>query len=420
MKRNLYGLLSLIIVVSMFLTACSSSAPVATQPADAPEAGGEVVEAPAEEGEEPAEDPAGEDPTAEPAETVEEPAAPSTDRKGGWLDKIIFSAIPDVDGAIPVLEAWEINMYAVAAENAAAFEKVRANPDLGYATTYGSNNQMLLNTSACDDTTLLNPFTSAKIREAMNWAIDRNYIAQEIMNGMAVPKYTALTGAFLDYSRYADLVAPLEVKYGYNLEKAQEVVDEEMAALGAEKGADGKWQYNGKPVVIIGVIRTEDKRKEIGNYFANQLEELGFTVERLEKQRAEASPIWTGDPKLCGFHFYTAGWINQTVSRDDGNNFLQFNTGEIQGIPVMNEYEPSPELYEVSQKLMNNDFSTMEERRELFAKALELSMEESLWGVWLTDNISFSPYTKGVQSAYDLAGGFAPARLWPFTLRYEG
>lgn len=35
---------------------------------------------------------------------------------------------------------------------------------------------------------------------------------------------------------------------------------------------DGKWTFNGEPITLIGLIRIEDTRKEIGNYFANQLE----------------------------------------------------------------------------------------------------------------------------------------------------
>jgi len=407
MKRKFFVVLSLVLVASMLLGACAQ-----TPPAVEPTPGvADAVDTPAAP--QATEAPSVAEPTAE-------PPAPTSDRKGGLLDRIIFSAIEEVEAAVPQLEAGSIDLYAVAAEDAVTFEKVQNTAGLKYAQSYGSNNQMLLNTSVCTDTTKLNPFTSAKIREAMNWAVDRNYIAQEIMGGLAKPKYTVLTGAFVDYARYADIISGLETKYAYDLERAQAVVDEEMPKLGAEKDANGKWTYNGEPVTLIGVHRTEDKRKEIGNYFAGQLEALGFTVDRQDKDRREAAPIWQGEPKDCQFHYYTAGWINTQVSRDDGNNFLQYNTGEIQLIPVMNDYKPSEELYDVSRKLINNEFSSMEERREMFKTALELSMEESLWGIWVTDNISFSPYVNTVVGAYDLAGGFASAQLWPYTLQREG
>ena len=62
----------------------------------------------------------------------------------------------------------------------------------------------------------------------------------------------------------------------------------------------------------------------------------------------------------------------------------------------------------------------MDERRELFKTALELSMTESLWGVWVTDNVSFSPFMNGIEGAYDLAGGFASSQLWPYTIKRAG
>jgi peptide/nickel transport system substrate-binding protein len=419
MKRNLSVIFSMVLMLSMVLTACGGAAAPLPQ---ATEATGvqntqaaqptQVVDTPTNSGETPAVSPT--------AGTAPTQAAPQSNRKGGWLDKIIFSGIAEADPAVAQIEAGAVDMYAVSAEDAAVFDKVKADPNLGYANVYGSSNQLLFNTDTCTDTSILNPFTSTKIREAMNWAVDRNYIAQEIMGGLAKAKYTVLTGAFLDYSRYADVISPLEAKYAYNFDKAKEVVTSEMQSMGAKAGANGKWEYNGKPVTIIGIIRTEDKRKEIGNYFANQLEELGFTVDRQERDRKEAGPIWQGDPKACKFTFYTAGWINNLVSRDDGNNFLQYNTGEVQNIPVMNDYKPSKDLYDVSRQLFNNDFKTMDERRQLFAKALDLSMQESWWGVWVTDNIAFSPYKKNIQAAYDLAGGFASAQLWPYTMRLNG
>jgi peptide/nickel transport system substrate-binding protein len=279
---------------------------------------------------------------------------------------------------------------------------------------------MLLNTVDCTSKGILNPFNNAKIREAMNWAMDRDYVVQEIFGGLAKPKFNPFTTAFPDYARYADLFSAIETKYAFDLEKAQAVVDAEMPGLGATKGADGKWQYKGKPVTVIVLIRTEDLRKEIGNYFSNQLEALGFTVNRQEKVRAEASPIWQGDPNLCTFMAYTAGWISPQIYRDEGLNFIQYNTGELQQLPVMNAYEPSEALQEVNTKLYTNDFATMDERRELFDKGLTLSMEESWWGVWVNDPIMFEAFTNKFEGASDLAGGFAGGQLFPFTARFKG
>jgi hypothetical protein len=60
----------------------------------------------------------------------------------------------------------------------------------------------------------------------------------------------------------------------------------------------------------VFLIRTEDERKLIGDYVANQLEALGFAVDRQYKTRTEASPIWVqlrSGGGLCGTSTPAAG-----------------------------------------------------------------------------------------------------------------
>lgn len=408
MKNNttIFKALSILFVIAFVLSACQQpTTPVATQAPVMTEAP-VVTEAPA---------------ITEAPVITEEPTVlptPATTRKGGWLDEIIFTAIADQEPAITQIQAGAIDIYPVTVDDAQLFEKVKADPNLKYALAYGSFNQLMFNTVVCKDIAILNPFTNQKIREAMNWAVDREYIIQEIFGGLGNPRYTLLTTTFPDYARYAPIIGQLISKYKFNMDKAKEVVKAEMEGMGATMGADGKWQYNGKPVIIIGLIRTEDKRKEIGDYFANQLEQLGFTVDRQYKVRSEAAPIWQGDPYTCGFTYYTAGWISTAISRDEGNMFAQYNTGRIQDIPLFLEYKPSPEYDEVLTKLQNNDFATMEERDALFAKALPMSMEESWQGLMINDTASFSPMKKDLVVSSDLAAAVAGTAFWPLTMRW--
>ena len=104
---------------------------------------------------------------------------------------------------------------------------------------------------------------------------------------------------------------------------------------------------------------------------ANQLETIGFTVDREYKTRSEASPIWVqSDPAEGKFHIYTGGWITTAISRDDGSNFSFFYTPRDYPIPLWQAYTPTEEFDAVALKLRNNDFTTMEERKELFGQAL--------------------------------------------------
>lgn len=411
MNKRLTTILSLLVLFSMVLSACTAATTQAPPAAtSAPAATDTAVPQPTNTA-----PPAA---TAAPTDTPAPTTPPKSTRTGGWLDQVVFTAIADAPSAVAQLQAGAIDLYPVSATDANAFKTVQGDKNLAYSNVYGSNDQLLFNTVPCTDKNILNPFTSMKIREAMNWVIDRNYVAQEIGGGLAVPKYTALDTAFPDAARFAGELGAIATKYAYNMDKAQKVVDSEMTAMGATKDANGKYQYKGKPVTVIGLIRTEDNRKQVGEYFANQLEKLGFTVTRDEKVRKEASPIWQGDPAPCKFNYYTAGWINTAIIRDEGLNFAEFNSGLVQNIPLFLKFTPSKELEAAENALLNNTFKSMDERAQLFKTALDLSMTESWWGVWVIDNLAYEPYSAKVSVASDLAAGISN-RLLGYTLRLK-
>ncbi|MCZ7669695.1 MAG: ABC transporter substrate-binding protein [Chloroflexi bacterium] len=215
------------------------------------------------------------------------------DRNGGRMDTIIFIREPNQDAAIARLAAGDIDVFADDVAGKALVEAIAAAGNIQTRTQYGLFDEIFFNNGVCADEALLNPFQNAKLREAMNYAIDRNYVADELYAGLAVPKIISYVEAGLDRGLIAPEIKALETKYAYDLEKAREIVTTEMEAMGATMEG-GKWMYNGAPVTMKGPIRIEDTRLAIGNYFANQMEELGFTVERIERTSGELSPIWIG------------------------------------------------------------------------------------------------------------------------------
>lgn len=395
MSRNrLIMVFSVLMAIALLATACAP----ATTPTAAPVA--TATSAPAA--------------TATAAPT----AAPHT---GGWLDSVVITAIADAPSAVAQLQAGAVDMYPATIGDPNVYKTVQGDKSLTYSNTFGSSDQLLFNTVDCTSLGILNPFTDEKIREAMNWAVDRSYVAQEIAGGLAVPTYTGLDSAFPDAARNAGELGAIATKYAYNLEKAQAVVNAEMPTLKATMDStSGKWMFNGKPVTIIGLIRSDDPiRKQIGEYFATQLEKLGFTVDQQEKVRKDAAPIWEGDPTTCKFNYYTAGWINTAIVRDEGLNFAEFNSGEVQNIPVFLKYQPSDELKTAEDALLNHTYTTMDQRASLFKTALDDSMTESWWGVWMIDPTDFMPYSAKVTAASDLAVGLSNA-VMPYTARIVG
>src|SRR5690606_773648 len=124
----------------------------------------------------------------------------SAQRMGAWIDDVIFIEQPSDAAGISQLEAGEIDLFSVTIGKADLFARVRANPALGYELSYGSYGEFTFNPygpTFVDGR--LNPFHNPRIREAMNWLIDRDYIAEEIWGGMVAPRYTALNTTFPDY-----------------------------------------------------------------------------------------------------------------------------------------------------------------------------------------------------------------------------
>lgn len=343
--------------------------------------------------------------------------------RGALVDEVVVREERSQAAGIARLEAGEFDLYAAGISDPELVRKIQESPELESEISFGSYNELTFNPvgPTFPATGKLNPFSSSKIREAMNWLIDREYIVQEIYGGTAVPRYLPITSAFPDYARLAHIARRLELKYAHNPEKAKEVISEEMRKLGAEL-IDGKWHYKGEPVSLIFLIRVEDERREIGDYVATLLEDLGFVVDRQYKTAAEASPLWiSGNPADGKWHIYTGGWVTTVVSRDQAGNFNFFYTPRGRPDPLWQAYKPTEEFDQIADRLARREYRTIDERQQLFARALELALADEGAGsvrVWLTNETNRWARKENVRIATDLAGGFSGSWLWPYTTRF--
>jgi peptide/nickel transport system substrate-binding protein len=393
--------MSLLMVASMVLAAC---APAAT-PTEAPPASTEAPTAAPTEA-----------PTAAPTEA---PTAAPTTRHGGWFDEVAFSSVT-ADSAVAQIQAGAIDIYS----RALASDRLQEIKDSGlcYAQSYGGYYSILFNPATFTDTAVLNPFTNRKIREAANWLIDRDYINQEIYGGGSLPKYNAIATQLVDYTSVIDVARGVEAYYAYNPDKAKEVIATEMTAMGATLGADGKWEFNGAPLVLAFLIRNDGDgtRLPIGDYFATQLESVGFTVDRQYKKSSEASPIWIGsDPKEGLWNLYTAGWVSSGLDRDEASSFQEmYLNSSAQGIPLFLENVSDPEFQQAGDDLANGTFTTVEERNTLMAKAVQLANQDGLQD-WIVDQQVYAPYQCNVGVTYDLGSGVEAAQMTLHAMRFN-
>lgn len=343
---------------------------------------------------------------------------------GQWVDEIVLTQEPSTSAAVAQLAANAFDVYAFAIGDRALYATVLANPALKSYNNFGSFNDLTMNHSG--DKVILpngafNPFGDPKIREAMHWLIDRDFIAQTIMGGLAVPKYTYINSAFPDAKRYPDLIADMEDLYAYDLAKADAVITAQMTAHGATK-VGGKWSYGGKTIEIRFLIRTEDERRLIGDYISDQLEAVGFSVIRQYGLSRELSPLWISSNPLDGlWHLYTGGWVSTVISRDMGPGFNQFYTPRVLPWPLFSTIAvqaTDPVLWEVTDKLATRAYSSMPERAVLFDQAVRHSNAYANI-IWLVDRQGFSPLRANVHLAADLAGGIYGSHIWAHTLQFQ-
>ncbi|MEM2088075.1 MAG: ABC transporter substrate-binding protein [Thermoproteota archaeon] len=343
--------------------------------------------------------------------------------KYGWFDEVVFFRVTEAAKAVEMMEKGDMDIYFKDIGDPALFRRVRESPALSYDFSYGLYNELTFN--PVGPTTLdgkFNPFYNPKIREAMNMLVDRQYIVDEIMGGLAIPKFVPVCNGFPDYKRHESVIKSIEANYAYNFDKAKQIIFEELAKEPDVEYKDGKWLYKGEPIVLKFIIRTEDTRRQIGDYVSTQLEKLGFTVDRQYKTSREASPIWMrGNPAEGRWHLYTGGWVTTVVSRDDSDNFQFFysdKSGMASISPLWASYKPSPEFSELADKLAEKKFTTIEERTAWMSRAFELALKDSV-RVWLVDQTAAWVKRKEINAVADYSGGYWVG-IWAFTLNRGG
>lgn len=363
--------------------------------------------------------PSGEEPAREPPRLdVELDDQALAQRSGALLDEIVFLRETDLGRVTGLIEAGSHQLFSQGISSPTVVNRLRDSVHADHDLAYGTSSELTLNPAGpvlADGS--LNPFALPAIREALNWLIDRRHVAEELYGGLAVPRTLPLSTAFPDYARLADVARELELRYAHDPERARAALDAGMRELGAER-REGQWFFEGEPVRLRLLIRTEDERRRVGDYLANLLQDLGFAVERRYRTAEEASRLWIAtDPAAGQWHLYTGAWISIVIQRDQADNFSFYYTPRGRAEPLWQAYRPTPEFDDLAERLSRRDYRSWEERQAMMAEALGLALADSS-RVWLVDQLNASARAANVAVAADLAGGVSGSSLWPYTLRY--
>ena len=333
---------------------------------------------------------------------------------GPYLDEITYYQVSDEATALAELDAGNMYMWLWPLDTPEAVREAEENPEINLVDAYSGCYDLFINPLPEVEITGIgkrfNPFGIPEVREAINWYINREFIAKEVMGGLAIPHVTVFPPVRPDYVRvYPDMKA-IENEYTYDPEKAWDVIYSKLTAAGCSY-VGGKWyDPDGNLIEIYFYIRQEDVRKDIGTYIADELEKLGFTVKRELCTGAKAYQVVYSS--ISDWHLYTEGWAFTSIAAYDDDLPYYMYVSPYTGAVFYN-YTPAPTLKDLAEKLLMAEYTSEEERNEWVLELTRLCLEDSarVWVVW--EKRPFPYRTELTNIAYDLTGGFYSM----FTLR---
>ena len=334
---------------------------------------------------------------------------PPHQQPGPATERLFFTSF-HVDRAPLELEQGSMDLYIFGLKVLAARE-VRNNPDVKLFEAPSTMLSLILNPAPAPQGRL-NPFSIKKVRQAVQRLINRDFVAQEIFGGMAVPMVTNVSPLDYDYLNIFEVVH--QANTGYAPEQARRDIEEAMMEAGAEM-VDGVWHYEGRPVRLKFIIRLEDERRDFGDLLAAELEQAGFMVERAYRNFAPAIfTVYSSDPQVFQWHLYTEGWGRGAAQRYDFASVNQMNAPWLGNMPGWQEvgfwqYE-NPQLDEIGQTIFTGQFQSKDERDRLYRQAIEIALDESV-RLWVVNRLDSFPALQGLQGiTEDLVAG--PRSIW--------
>jgi peptide/nickel transport system substrate-binding protein len=345
---------------------------------------------------------------------------PPHDRPGPAAERLLYNSF-FVDRAPLDIEADNMDLYLFGLKTEAA-EELRGTEGVELIDAPATTVSLILNPAPAPEGEL-NPFSIPEVRQAMQYLVNRESIAQDIYRGAARPMRTHVGPSDPDFLTIYDIDRGSGISYDPEL--ARELIAEAMTAAGAEL-IDGVWHYpdedgEPQPVRIKLVGRVEDERREIADLVRAELEQAGFEVATTYDQFAPAvQKVYSTDPAAFEWHIYTEGWGRGAPERYDVGGVNSFIAPWLGNMPGWREegfwqYE-NEELDELGQTLFQGQFDSLEERNEIYRTMTQAGLDESI-RVWLVTVDNSFPAREELEGVTrDLVAG--PRNPWALREAY--
>ena len=191
-----------------------------------------------------------------------------------YLNRIIARFIPDAATRSAALETGEAHFAAYSAVNAADIKRMQANPILG-STTLGYGTTAA--TSVLEFNMRRPNLAKKEVRQAICYAIDRQFIADNILYGFAKPAVGPLSSVFAKSGWFTDDVRHFDVPD--RLEIANRLMDE----AGFPRGANGM-----RMSLFLEINSFGEQWLRQGEYLKQALAKIGIDL----TLRSEDTATW--------------------------------------------------------------------------------------------------------------------------------
>jgi len=358
---------------------------------------------------------------------------PPHQKPGPAAERLIFRAF-NVDRAPLDLKAGQMDLYLFPIKTAAA-QELRGQQGVRLYQAPATALSLILNPAPAPQGQL-NPFSIKEVRQAMQYLVNREFIARDIYRGAALPMVTHLSPRDFDFLSIYDIDRGSGIRYAP--EQARDQIAQAMRKVGAEL-VGGKWQFKGQPIRLKFIARVEDERREVGDLIRAELEKAGFTVAMSYQTFAPAVlTVYSGDPKALEWNLYTEGWGRGAPSRYDDGSINSSYAPWLGNMPGWQQggfwqYE-NKDLDELGKKLFRGEFKSQDERNQLYRRMTQIGLDESV-RIWLVTAVNSFPANSnltgitedivaGPRNPYALREAYIPGKdqvtvgnLWVWTER---
>ena len=263
------------------------------------------------------------------------------------VEQFIVRVIPESSTRLQSLEAGEIDVaWALVPEDV---EKTRDNPDLVVVEDAG------LNTNYVEMNVTLEPFTSKEVRQALNYAVNKQELSDGLYNGNMVTAGGVLPP--VDWAYNPDLKS-----YPYDPDKAREL----LATAGYDEG---------NPLTFTFMAYTIPRGyNPVGDRLATAIQEYWSEVGVQADIQTEEWTQYRDDRRAGKFQCNLSGW--QGDNGDPDNFLFSLLAGASKGAGNSSFYENPKvdDLLSQAQKV-----SDQEERKTLYHQAEQLIVDDAPW-----------------------------------------